>query len=410
MIRWSTKDRSDLVDFYWDEIAPAMRADGFDPEREHPPYSWIVERGYSGLVTCLRRDHDLTPAEFYESVVGIEKREDYWGIDHEPTRTALDRYVRELRDRRGHPETTVAPVRSRLAKYAGVYADLHGGDILSGLSDPEERPREIDRALAVFDVLDRLLGSQRSKLKYLEDARRFHRHLVDAGRATYNPLDRMERRFAWDRPEPDNPSLSAADVRAMYAATRSPVERFLVVGLAGWGLRPSELCALRAEQVELEPADGYPYLRFEEGERKNGPGTVSLLVGADALAERLATLADGSEWNGYLFPSSRSASGHIVTDTVRARFADIAARADVTVDGTGPTPRTARRFWYSIYGDALRTIARRFDDVAADQGSESAAVVVRNYLSEAERRKHRRDAMRDALDDVFDDLDYSEVS
>jgi integrase len=402
--RWTTKDLADLVDFYWDELAPAMRADGYDPEREHPPYSWVVERGFSGFITCLRRDHDLTPGEFYESEVGVRDRDDYWRIDHGPTRTALERYVHELRERRGHPETTVVPIRSRLSKYVEVYADLHGGaDLLSGLTDVDGRPTEIDRALAVFDVLDRLLGSERSKLKYLEDTRRFYRYLIDAGRATYNPLERMEARFAWERPEPDNPALRAPHVRSMYEATRTSTERLLVVGLAGWGLRPSELCSLRTEQVELSPADGYPYLEFAAGERKNGPGTVSVLVGADELADRLATLSNDPGWNGHLFPSSRSASGHIVTDTVRSRFGAVAERAGVTVDGRRPTPRMGRRFWYSTYGDAIRTIAKRFDDVAADQGSESTEVVLRNYLSEDERRKHRRDAMHDTLRRVFGD-------
>lgn len=66
-----------------------------------------------------------------------------------------------------------------------------------------------------------------------------------------------------------------------------------MIGLAGWGLRPSELCALRADQVNFGQEDEkYPHLVFQEGERKNGPGTVSLLIGIENLTARTDTLAD----------------------------------------------------------------------------------------------------------------------
>jgi integrase len=404
--RWTTKDLDDLEAFYWEEVAPVMREEDLDPKRERPPYAWMTERGFSGFIKALQRDHDLTSTEFYDRLnIGTEGEDDYWKLGHGSTRSILDKYVNELLDRRGHPETTVMPIRSRLKKYAQLYTDVNETpDLLAPLLEESERPAEIDRALAVFDVLDEVLSTPASKFKYLEDTRRFYDYLLDAGRAAYNPLDRMERRFGWDRPEWDNPALDRVDVRTLYQAAEGLEECLLVVGLAGWGLRPSELCALRAEQVVLgHENDEYPYLAFGEGERKNGPGTVALLVGVDELAARIDALAEDPGWSGYLFPSTAAANDHIVTDTMRNRFATLAERADVTITDRTPTPKMGRRFWYAIYGDAVRQIAERYMPIAEDQGSSDPGVVLDNYLSEAERRKHRREAMHDELAGLLND-------
>jgi hypothetical protein len=47
-------------------------------------------------------------------------------------------------------------------------------------------------------------------------------------------------------------------------------------------------------------------------------------------------------------------------------------------------------------------VARRFEDIAAEQGSKSAEVVLENYLSKAEKRRHCREAMRDDLVGLFE--------
>lgn len=404
--RWTTKDLDDLEAFYWNGVAPEMREDDLDPEADRPPYTWMTKHGFSGLIKALRRDHDLTPTEFYDRLdVGRDNAGDYWELDNDSTRSILDDYVDELLDRRGHPETTVMPIRSRLKKYTHLYVDVNETpDLLAPLLEERERPAEIDRVLAVFDILDEVLGTPASKFKYLEDTRRFYDYLLDAGRAVYNPLDRMEKRFGWDRPEWDNPALNRADIRALYQAAEDLEDRLLVVGLAGWGLRPSELCALRADQVHLGQEDAeHPHLVFQEGERKNGPGTVSLLIGIDDLTARIDALAEEGDWSGYLYPSSASESGYIVTDTMRNRFAVLAESADVTVAGGTPTPKMGRRFWYSLYGDAVRQLAERYTPIAEDQGSSDPGVILDNYLSETERRKHRRKIMHDELANLLNE-------
>jgi len=41
------------------------------------------------------------------------------------------------------------------------------------------------------------------------------------------------------------------------------------------------------------------------------------------------------------------------------------------------------------------------EGIAADQGSSSTEVVSQNYLSEAEKRRYRRESMHDELNVVF---------
>ena len=112
--------------------------------------------------------------------------------------------------------------------------------------------------------------------------------------------------------------------------------------------------------------------------------------------------ARDDDWNGYLFPSAASSSGHIVGETVQSRFRRLANRAGVTVRGETPTSKMGRRFWYTTYIEAQKQLLENLDVIAGDQGSSDVNVVLENYLSEAERRKYRREFMRERLADVFE--------
>ena len=141
-----------------------------------------------------------------------------------------------------------------------------------------------------------------------------------------------------------------------------------------------------------------PHIVFDE--RKNGPGSVSLLYGLDVLEARIEAL-EGDDWNGYLFPSKLSSSGHVTAETINNRFKSLAEGAGVTVDGEIPTAKMGRRFWYSVYSDASEAFIEQLQGIASDQGSSSAEIVHSNYLSEEDRRKSRRKPMQDALERVF---------
>ncbi|WP_058997724.1 tyrosine-type recombinase/integrase [Haloarcula sp. CBA1127] len=408
--RYSTMSLTECEAFYHDEIKPEMRADGLDPRTETPPYAWLKDR-YAGFVGHLSRKLDLSPGEFYEEI-GVPPKdppteEPFGFVEDDATQEALDNYLEELATRQGRAEATVNTRRSVLRKYVRVYQNVHGeDDLLTGICEGS-RAEEKDRVADTFDVLRRqedALNTHASKLKYVQEVRQFYQHQVDFGAADFDPTYRLEKRMGWDsEPEWDNPALEADQVRVLHAAAETDEDRLLVIAVCGWGLRPSEAAALRVGQLVLGAGDeeGGPHIEFEEGERKNGPGSVSLLTGLDAVDERLDDLANRDGWNGFLFPSSRSRSGHISTSTIRRRFQSLAEEADVTVDGERPTPKLGRRFWYTTYGDAVRRVAERFADVAEEQGSTDEGVVLDNYLSEAEQRRHRRQEMRDELEGLF---------
>ncbi len=411
-IRWSTRTLEELEQLYWDEIAPTLRRNGLDPHTR-PSFQTLADHGYSGLAYTLREHHDLTPKQFLSGVVGLEddrddESSDYdWTIEHDRTQSAFESYLRSLDRRRNLADSTLTSKRTHLAAYAEIYRDLHGtDDLLAPLDSHDQRGDEIDRAYAVLDVFDAERSTDASKIEYTATVASWYDRLVRHGRAEFNPLEHATKEFGWEREDPDNHPLEPSDVQALYQTAESLADRLLVVALAGWGLRSGEVARLHQRQF-VGPNSDDPHLDFEE--RKNGPSSVSLLYGLDVLKDRWNILAEDETWNGYLFPSSQSDSGHIAQNTVRNRFQSLAADAGVQVQGKQPKPHMARRFWYTAYQQATANLLDRLEGIAADQGSASAEVVAQNYLSNEELRQARRDAMREKLAEAFGGVEDAAV-
>ncbi|WP_425499823.1 tyrosine-type recombinase/integrase [Natrinema caseinilyticum] len=400
-IRWSHKSIEDMRSFWAGHIEPALRDAGHDLD-DRPTYQDLLDVGYGGLQDALREQHDLTLTEFLRTV-GFDDSDDSdgypWGIDDETAVRELESYIRTLDRRRNLAETTIRTKRSRLATYARRYRDQHGrADLVDRLTTLDRRADEIERVLAVFDELDRELESDESKLRYLGDVSQFYEHLQRRGKAAYDPAETIDMEYGWDRPDPDNAALSSEQVRRLYDAADSRDEDLLVLALCGWGLRRSEVASLHVSQLVLEGDD--PHIHFEE--RKNGPGTVALIYGRETLSDRIDELGGRDrEWNGHLFPSRRADGGHVVGETIQARFRRVADRAGVRVRGESPTSKMGRRFWYTTYLDSQKRLLENVDAIAADQGSADPSVVLKNYLSEAERRRYRREYMRERLAKAF---------
>jgi len=400
-IRWSHKSLEELQSFWNKQIEPDLRRAGVDLD-ERPTYQDLLDTGYGGLQDALREQHDTTLSEFCRSVGYFEPDESDgypWGIDAETTVDELESYIRTLERRRNLAETTVTTKRSRLATYARLYRDVHGrADLVDRLDDLGHRADEIERVLAVFDELDRDLDSAESKLRYLGDVSQFYEHLQRRGKAAYNPAETIDMEYGWERAEPDNAALSSEQVRRLYDAVETPDEELLILALCGWGLRRNEVAGLHVSQLVLEGDD--PHIYFEE--RKNGPGTVALIYGRETLTDRIDALGGRDrEWAGYLFPSRQAESGHVVGETIQGRFNRVADRADVRVRGETPTSKMGRRFWYTTYLNSQKQLLENLDAIAEDQGSSDAEVVLKNYLSEAERRQYRREYMRERLAEAF---------
>ena len=95
-------------------------------------YAWL-RRNFSGFVERLRRDHDLSPGDFYDAVSlppNPDEADDAWGICYEPTIRGLEDYPEELEPDRGRAATTVGPRRSRPKTYSTTYKKVNETDDL----------------------------------------------------------------------------------------------------------------------------------------------------------------------------------------------------------------------------------------------------------------------------------------
>ncbi|WP_162524342.1 integrase [Halobellus captivus] len=399
---------TDFARFYRDEIVPRLREDpsqNIDPSIETPTYAWL-KSNYSGFVERLRRDHDLSPSQFYEVAdlsLADTDGEGEWGISHEPTIRALEDYLEELERDRGRAATTINPRKSRLKTYATTYRDVNEtSDLLSPLLDETTRPDEIARVRDTFRVLDDELGTLASKKKYVSAVRNWYTFVVEMGRGIYNPAENLLNRFGWDEdPKYDHPALSQSDLEGLLDVADAD-ERFLLLALAGWGLRPVEACELHVDQLTLapDPDDGtVPYVEFAAGERKNARrtrNTVEILVGVDATRRRIGDLTEREGWTGYLLPG-QTVDRPMSTATARRWLRDLGRRANIQIDGSHPLPKMGRRTWYRLYRRQRPSIEAGTAAVAAAQGSSDAAVSERNYLDERTRREARAEAMRDLV-------------
>jgi len=170
-VRWSALTLDQLVEEYWETVAPVMRADGMDPESATPPHRW-VQSDFSGLIYTLREHHDRTVAEFLRDDVGITPHEGYeWDLDDDAVATALDGHVDALRER-GLADSTVEGTRSRLAAYARRFE--RRGDV--SLIESH------DREMAV-ETLRRVVGyvSRDAKRHLVKDVRTLYAWLAEEG-------------------------------------------------------------------------------------------------------------------------------------------------------------------------------------------------------------------------------------
>jgi len=62
-----------------------------------------------------------------------------------------------------------------------------------------------------------------------------------------------------------------------------------------------------------------------------------------------------------------------------------------------------RRFWYDAYSSSLDVVLGSLDEIAAEQGSASADVVLQNYLSQIRGPGSSVEYMRDQLAAAFEE-------
>ncbi|WP_224337777.1 tyrosine-type recombinase/integrase [Haloprofundus halobius] len=412
-VSWTLLDLDELVDAYWTVVAPQLEADGIDPRRDRPTHRWLRTHDLRPLLYALREYHDKTFAQFWAEDLELEaKTGGYdWASDDDRTVEAVESFLSSRRERKGLAESSIETLRYRINRYIRAYRAENGtGDLLTPVARDSETPayEAVDACWAAFDRLHGDLDSGRTKRRIHLAVSNWYAHLVRRKWARMNPADGLDDEFDWSGStngdeDADTPCLSSEHVSALYRAAADGEERLLVLALCAWGLRPNEVARLHVGQFVLDvPDDDVPYIDFRA--RKNGPGEVSLLYGRAELENRIAEEADSDEWEGHLFPSPHASREHISRWTVWNRFNQLAERATLPdeIDGVSPAPKMGRRFWYDAYASSLDVVLGSLDEIAAEQGSSSAEVVLQNYLSDARARQLRRDYMRERLAEAFE--------
>ncbi|WP_135855369.1 tyrosine-type recombinase/integrase [Halorussus salinus] len=408
-VSWTLLASDELADAYRAVVAPALRADGFDPETDKPSHQWLRENGFRSLVYALREHHDLTFGEFWRDEIAASDRdrdERDWATDDERTVEALNSFLESRTNRAGLADSSIRTLRYRLDRYLRAYrAANETDDLVTPVARDSDVPaREAtDECWAAFDRLHARLDSPTTKRRVLLAVSNWYDHLVRRQWAAVNPADGLADEYRWrddanDGDADETPCLDASHVRALFETAEEVRERLVVVALAGWGLRPNEVAALHRSQVE---EGDVPYLSFAE--RKNGPGEVSVLYGREALADRIAQLRARESWSGYLFPSPHSSADHVTRGTVYNWFCDLADRAGLPdeIEGVSVSPKLCRRFWYDAYTSVLEAVMAGVEEIANEQGSSDPQVVMQNYLSDERSRTVRREFMRERLADAF---------
>jgi integrase len=405
-VRWTTCDLDDFQDLYWNRIAPLLEADGVDPSEEKPTQAWIADHGARAYVAALRRHHDRAFGEFWQEDLGLGGDDTYeWATTHDETVDVLEGFLDQRARRYDLANSSVSALRSRLNVYVDAYTTSNETEnLLAPVARESDVPayEAVDACYAAFDHLKDSDYSARTLQRVRRAVDTWYQHLVGRRIAGLNPASGLYDEFKFDVEPSSTPALSAEQIRALAEAAETTRERLLIVALAAWGLRASEVASLHIDQIHRPDGDDSPYLGFEE--RKNGPGEVSLLYGLDVVDDRVDEfLDDQDEWAGYLFPSNQGSDPHVTRERVWAWFRELADCADLPneIDGEQPSPQHCRRFWYDTYSAVLEQVLDGVEEIAAEQGSDDPQVVMENYLSDERARTVRREFMKERLTSAF---------
>jgi len=401
MVDWASKSYEELEVLYWNQIAPERREEGHDPKNDMPSHEWLNDHGYSGIHRALKRDHDTTTGEFFDEL--LDPREEFdWAGSHHETQQWLEKFLTSLEERKNRADSTIQSKRGRLSRILRTHLKVNNsGDLISSVRSRNKNKDAFEQLLNVGDELDETLESTQSKFNHIYDLIEFYQFLLRRKVAAYNPGEWVKEEFDWDCSgtyDKSNPCLSKEQVKKIWDTTRDLEEQLIVICYVGLGLRTDEPASLTRENFDLEK-EGCPRIDFDE--RKNYAGTVPVLVGKNQIAQRLREVQSNVNKSDCLFPSTYSDNEALSGAAMRDRFKDICRRAGVKVDGETPTPRHARRTWYSLYTESLDELYGKLEFPADDQSSKTIEVVRDSYLNEDIEFQHHRGCMKPVLREIM---------
>lgn len=372
-------------------VAEKLRAEGKNP-RVKPTHAWLREHGFMGIQGYANRN-EMTVDEVLLEKCGFEPRPNRpLPGSHAETRNKVNQWLTDEEEAFGRlSDTTNA--RTHIVRTMEMAREEFGSvDLFRfGRQSSDVAVRD---ALDLFKRMNRELESEGARYNYASTLVEFLDYLELLGEIDGHPVDDVLARMDWSYSRSnDQLNLTPDQVSRCWEAAEDPEEHLLVVLLGFAGIRPNDVTLIYSDDVILDDVD--PRIQFGE-ERKNGRGSAAILAGVDVIDDYLSYLADEwSDWNGALFPSEQSADGTRSVAWVRNRVDEIVSRAGVTLDdGSVPTPKHFRRFWFTAYTEAVSEFLDLVDDIADEQGSNDPKIVSDHYLPDQQRRDHLRQYAR----------------
>jgi integrase len=395
----------DVLQDIGEEILEEWRNQNPNSPRDYPAVRWLNDNGYSHLRWVLREKHEMGTPEFFVLLTSSGGESGYeWRIDDVATIGLAKTFLEDRVDCCDWVYSTKRTIRSQLNEFFRRFSEEYGGAAIVAYANEPDRQRELYVTFkqVTKDLRDHL-ASEEVAHKYLRAAHRFLEWLERSNRIEYDPMEDIEDDFKWNS-DTDPTPLSDDQVRQLWITADTDEERMLVIGYCVWGVRTKELPAIHVDQLHLNQSD--PVIRFEDGDRKNGSGEVSLLFGLKALACLLDKRARQPGWGGYLFPSPKPDRSFLCAKQARVKFKDLCRRANVTINGAVATPKHGRSVYYNILADAETDLLEMAAEIADEQGAKDPASVRDHYLTTERRRRYRQFFFRRRIREILPENAY----
>lgn len=392
-----------------EEILDDWRTQNPHSPRDYPTVRWLNDNGCSHLRWILREKHDMGTREFFILLTSAGGQEEYkWHIDDVATISLAKNYLDDRVECRNWEHSTMTTNRSRINDILRRFNEKYGdSEIIAHANNPSLQTDLYTTFKQIVKDIRGTLSSTESAFKHVRAAHRFFEWLARSGRIEYDPMKNLEDEFRWNWDSEPTP-LKDKHVARLWAAAETDEERILVIGYCVWGLRTSELPAIHVNQLHFDQQN--PVISFEEEQRKNGQGEVSLLFGLETLATFLDKRARQPSWNGYLLPSPQDDRSFLCANQARTKFKNLCRRAGITIDGDVATPKHGRSFYYNILADAETELLEMAAQIAEEQGAKDPASVRNYYLTPERRDQYRRIFFEYRMRDILPDDAYANSS
>lgn len=386
------------------EIKELRRTAGKNPDVK-PTHKWLHENGFSGIQGYAGRK-GKTVDDVLLNECGFEprNRKPLPGT-HAETKQLIRKWLRDEDTNFARlNDTSVEDARSHMRRLLEISQEVLGSSNLlrPARAEPEKGVRLM---LTLYTAMNDRFPAQGTRNNYASTLASFYDYLDMIGEVSSNPADKLLPRMGWSYTrESPKEVLKASQVRKCWNATKTldtdNVEEFdtdefrealeekiLILCLGGCGQRTSgPLITNGKEDIILDRDD--PRICFDE-ERKNGPGTTPIMAGIEYF-EQYIELLEAEEYE-MLFPSDLSEDGTRSDTWVRNKIEEIVDRAGVRLpNGSKPTPKHFRQFWYDEYLAAYEAYISRVAVAAEAQSSASAEIVDKHYLTDQRARDHFR--------------------